>query len=196
MNGMAVRCGSDIPSASLNDADGTARLLERIQAFQLDDPEARFPFTSRLAKEQGWSHAKAGRVVAEYKRFVALAMVAGHPVSPPEAIDQVWHLHLVYTKSYWHDLCRDLLGTELHHFPTTGGEEEGAKFGDWYARTLESYRKIFGAKPPKDIWPSARRRKKETVGEGGRWMYPSKHLLIRFPAWLRPWRWFLPSKKP
>ncbi|MEK6230809.1 MAG: hypothetical protein N2A42_03075 [Luteolibacter sp.] len=35
--------------------------------------------------------------MTEYKRFVALAMLAGHPVTPSEEVDQAWHLHLVYT---------------------------------------------------------------------------------------------------
>ena len=129
-------------------------LLERIAAFELDDPKAQLPFTSRLAREQGWTHAFAVQVVTEYKRFIALAMLAGHPVSPSAAVDQAWHLHLVYTRSYWQDLCRDLLGRDLHHCPTTGGSEESEKFEDWYSRTLESYQRVFGETAPEQIWPS------------------------------------------
>lgn len=161
-------------------------LLERIEVFELDLPGAQLPFTSRLAREQGWTHVFAGRVIREYKRFIGLAMAAGHPVSPSEAVDQAWHLHLVYTKSYWHDLCRDLLGKELHHSPTTGGMEESAKFDDWYARTLASYRRIYQDEPPSDIWPSAERRKKET--HEGRWIDASRTLAIPIPAWLSPRR--------
>ncbi len=91
------------------------KLLDAIMAFELDDPGAQLPFTARLAREQGWTHVFAGRVVTEYKRFVVLAMLAGHPVTPSEEVDQAWHLHLVYTRSYWQGLCRDVLGRELHH---------------------------------------------------------------------------------
>lgn len=73
-------------------------LKERILVFELDVPGAQLPFTSRLAGEQGWPHAFAGRVVVEYKRFITLAMLAGHPVTPSEQVDQAWHLHLVYTE--------------------------------------------------------------------------------------------------
>lgn len=76
-------------------------LREKIESFQLDEPGAALPFTSRLAREQGWNHAFAGRVVAEYLRFIHLAMTAGHPVTPSEATDQAWHLYLIYTRSYW-----------------------------------------------------------------------------------------------
>ena len=179
--------GTAMVTPYLNDS-ASRGLLERIEAFELDDPKAQLPFTSRLAKEQGWSHAFAGQVVVEYKRLVALGMVAGHPVSPSETVDQAWHLHLVYTKSYWHDLCRDVLGQEFHHFPTTGGREEGSKFDDWYARTLESYQRFFGTAPPATIWPSPEQRKKESGGSG-RWIDGSKSIALPFPSWLRPARW-------
>ncbi|MEL6984422.1 MAG: hypothetical protein AAFO29_18495, partial [Actinomycetota bacterium] len=96
----------------------------------------------------------AERVVAEYRRFLFLAASAGHPVTPSEEVDQAWHLHLVYTRSYWDELCGEVLGFPLHHGPTVGGPAEGAKFTDWYQRTLDSYRRLFGTEPPADIWPA------------------------------------------
>ena len=157
-------------------------LLERIEAFRLDDPHAQFPFTSRLAREQGWTHAYAGRVTREYKRFVALAVVAGHPVSPSEAVDQVWHLHLLYTRSYWQDLCREVLGTDLHHFPTTGSAADIEKFADWYSRTLGSYARIFGTEPPRDIWPAPAEHLQHAKVE--RWVDTSRFWLLPRPRWL------------
>lgn len=161
-------------------------LLERILAIELDEPGAMLPFTSRLAREQGWTHVFAGRVVGEYKRFVALAMLAGHPVTPSEEVDQVWHLHMVYTKSYWHDLCRDVLGRDLHHTPTTGGGDEGMKFEGWYAKTLESYRRIFGLEPPVDIWPSVEDR--FANAGAGRWVDSAKFWLVPKPRFLSYFR--------
>lgn len=160
----------------------TIGLLEKIMAFELDAEGAQLPFTSRLAREQGWTHVFAGRVAVEYKRFVALAMVAGHPVTPSEEVDQAWHLHMVYTSSYWHDLCRDVLGRELHHSPTTGGSEENGKFEDWYGKTLESYRRIFLTDPPDDIWPSVRERF-ATAG-CARWVDTAKYWLVPKPIFL------------
>jgi len=160
-----------------------ATLLAKILAFEPDDPGAQLPFTARLAREQGWTHVFAGRVVQEYKRFVALAMLAGHPVTPSEQVDQAWHLHMVYTKSYWHGLCRDVLGRELHHSPTTGGAEEDGKFADWYGKTLESYTRLFGNSPPRDIWPSTAERF-ATAGNG-RWIDDSKFWLVPKPAFLK-----------
>jgi uncharacterized protein (TIGR04222 family) len=134
--------------------EGQRSLWERIATFAIDDAEASFPFSARLARENAWSRAFAGRVVEEYRRFVFLACAAGHPVSPSDAVDQAWHLHLLYTESYWDELCGDVLGRPLHHGPTRGGAREALKFEDWYERTLESYRRLFDAEPPGDVWPA------------------------------------------
>ncbi len=157
----------------------TTDMKARIEAFELDEPGAVFSFTSRLAREQGWSHAFAARAVGEYKRFIVLAITSGHPVTPSEAVDQVWHLHLVYTKSYWHGLCRDVLGRDLHHEPTRGGHEESGKFTDWYQKTLESYQRIFGEPAPAEIWPDAKSRFAGSASPG--WVDRSRYWLIPKP---------------
>jgi hypothetical protein len=133
-------------------------LFGRLESFEIDEPGARYPFSARLARENGWSRAYARRVVAEYKRFVWLSMCAGHPVTPSAEVDEAWHLHMIYTRSYWEDLCGGVLGKPLHHGPTRGGETEVAKFTDWYERTLESYRRHFDEEPPADIWPGIKER--------------------------------------
>src|SRR5581483_11477810 len=78
-----------------------ADLWARLQGFEIDEPAAALDFTGRLARENRWSRDFARRVVEEYKRFAFLAMAAGHPVSPSDQVDQAWHLHLIYTQSYW-----------------------------------------------------------------------------------------------
>lgn len=149
-------------------------LLRKLEQFQLDSPEASLPFSARLARENNWTPAYAQRVIAEYKRFAFLAVAAGHPVSPSEDVDQVWHLHLTYSENYWKVFCPEILGQPFHHHPTRGGEAESAKFDDWYARTLESYKAFFNEAPPVDIWPSPEERKKE------------KHLFTRVDS-VRNW---------
>jgi len=97
------------------------------------------------------------RVIGEYKRFCYLAIRAGHSVTPSDEVDQGWHLHLLYTQSYWNDFRRGALGRPLHHNPTRGGPDESAKFHD-HEKTLASYRRLFGSEPPPDIWPSVKAR--------------------------------------
>ena len=89
--------------------------------------------TQRLARDNGWTFEFAERVVEEYRRFAFLAKTAGHPVTPSDEVDQMWHLHLTYTRSYWDDFCGRVLEAPLHHDPTQGGRAEGEKFDDWYA---------------------------------------------------------------
>lgn len=127
-------------------------LWHRLQLHPLDDPHATQPFSLRLAKENAWAPGFTRRAVEEYRRFAFLATAAGHPVAPSDAVDQVWHLHLLHTRDYWGGFCPRVLGAPFHHGPARGGREEQNKFGDWYARTLASYRKFFG-EPPADIWP-------------------------------------------
>lgn len=129
-------------------------LYRRILAFRFDDPDAAFPFGVRLARDNGWPIGYAVRAISEYRKFAFLAMAVGHPVSPSDQVDQVWHLHIIYTHSYWNQFCKDVLGKPLHHGPTKGGADERSKFDNWYERTLESCETFFGA-PPVDIWPSS-----------------------------------------
>ena len=88
-------------------------LYERIRTFAFDDGPVVFPFAARLARDNGWSAGFTARVVTEYRRFVFLAAAARHPVSPSDQVDQVWHLHLLYTESYWIKFCRETLGTQV-----------------------------------------------------------------------------------
>jgi hypothetical protein len=135
-----------------------AELYERIQTFLLDKPHAQLSFSKRLARDNGWSLQYARQVIEEYKKFAFLAVVAGHPVTPSDQVDQVWHLHLTYTRLYWEEFCLQVLRTSLHHDPTLGGEAENQKFDDWYSKTLESYERFFRTKPPVGIWPTPKDR--------------------------------------
>lgn len=133
-------------------------LWQALRDFQIDEKDAHLTFATRLARENNWTRSFARRVVEEYKRFVFLARRAGHTVTPSEEVDQAWHLHMTYTRSYWDNLCGKVLGVALHHSPTKGGRSEDAKFADLYRRTLDSYAAQFGTPPPRDIWPDVARR--------------------------------------
>lgn len=128
-------------------------LLARIEAFDIDGGPVALTFPKRLARENGWSVTYSQRVIDEYKRFVYLAMTAGHPVTPSDQVDQAWHLHMTYSDSYWERLNGEVLPKPLKHNPTKGGQAENEKFDNWYNRTLASYERVFGAPPPADIWP-------------------------------------------
>lgn len=131
----------------------------RIENFDIDGERVAVPFEVKLAKGNGWSRGFAKRAIEEYRRFVFLAMVAGHPVTPSKIVDEVWHLHLTYTRSYWDRMVNEVLGRPLHHEPSKGGRPEDSKHADQYARTLHSYSLFFGHPPPADIWPNRAERR-------------------------------------
>ena len=156
--------GQTLPTAGKDDAIGTASasshpLWAKLLEFQFDETGEPSAFTARLARENEWSPRFAERVIFEYKRFLFLAAVAG-PVAPSDSVDQAWHLHLLYTRSYWERLCAEVLKFKLHHDPAQGGAGEKAKLENWYASTLSNYLRFFDAEPPGDIWPRSQPRKK------------------------------------
>ncbi len=128
-------------------------LYSKIQAFDIDGGPVQFSFAQRLARENGWTREYTRRAIDEYRKFLFLSAAAGHPVTPSDEVDQVWHLHLMYSESYWNRLCKEVLPKPLLHGPTKGGKAEGDKFHDWYSKTLDSYQQFFG-EPPADIWPA------------------------------------------
>lgn len=131
---------------------------EALSRYAVGPADADLSFEQRLARENGWSPMFAERVMAEYRRFCLLAVCAEQEVTPSDAVDQAWHLHLTYTRDYWDRFCPEVLGRPLHHGPTAGGAGERHRFFDQYAATLLAYERRFGEPPPADIWPDARRR--------------------------------------
>ena len=130
-------------------------LWVKIEKFELNDSSVAFSFTDRLCRENGWMYEYAIRVVNEYRKFIFLMCISSHPLTPSDQVDQVWHLHLLYTESYWIDLCQNTLGKSIHHGPTKGGGNEKEKFTDWYSKTRLLYSDTFGREAPTDIWPSS-----------------------------------------
>ncbi len=161
----------------------TAELWPTLSAFELDAPSCGLTFSERAARENGWTLGFTRRVIDEYKRFLYLAMTCEHVVCPSDAVDQVWHMHLTYTRSYWDDLCGGVLGRPLHHGPTRGGSEEHEKYFRLYERTLRSYTAAFGSPPPADIWPTAELR----FGEDLAFVRVNHHRywVIPKPCWSR-----------
>ncbi|WP_221089053.1 glycine-rich domain-containing protein [Deinococcus aquaedulcis] len=109
----------------------------------------------RLSQAQGWTPAQTQVAAREYRRFVYLAATCPHPVTPSRAVDEVWHLHLTFTRDYWERLT-PLLPRPLHHEPGEGHPEDAARFEAQYAQTLEAYAAAFGHPAPADVWPRPR----------------------------------------
>lgn len=129
-------------------------LWQRLEAHDFGTAGCTLSFARKLAREHGWSPAYTDGAIREYKRFCFLATVAGHAVSPSDAVDEVWHQHLTYSRDYWQRYCPDVLGSNLHHEPTRGGHDQMRLHYAQYAETLASYQRWFGP-PPEAYWPDA-----------------------------------------
>ena len=148
---------------------------KKIAGLKFDHENADLPFSKRLARENRWPHWFALDVIEEYRKFLYLIERAPHPVTPSIEVDQVWHLHLIYSELYWEDFAKGM-PVKPHHGPTRGGNDEDNKFIDWYSKTLESYEQIFGNKPPIHIWPSKEERFRND--QSWHWVDASKHFII------------------
>ena len=131
-------------------------LWTKILEFPFDDPHSSLQFSDRLARENNWVLNYAQRVTEQYRKFIFLCAVSPFSVTPSDAVDQAWHLHMTYTESYWTDLCKNVIGKPVHHNPTKGGESERDKFYAQYEASLRLYREMFNEEPPRDIWPPSR----------------------------------------
>ena len=134
----------------LNPEDPRRSLFNRIVDFPLDDGRLG-AFSSRLRRDQGWSPHFTQRAIEEYRKFLWIAATSGQEVTPSKVVDEVWHLHILHTRSYFDDLCCDALGRVLHHNPGDGSPAD-ARFTHQYTATLALYQTAFGS-PPVDIWP-------------------------------------------
>jgi hypothetical protein len=126
--------------------------------FRVGDDNRKLSFVARLARENRWTVAHAERVYREYLKFMYLAATSAQSVTPSDQVDQVWHLHLCYSDSYWRELCGELMEKKIHHGPTKGGGAENRRYWDQYEATLVRYTEVFEQAPDPDIWPTAAER--------------------------------------
>ena len=131
------------------------QIWDKLERFGFDSEGTQLTFSKRLARENGWNSNYTARVIEEYKKFIFLLTISKHPLTPSDQVDQVWHLHLLYTQSYWEDFCENIIKRKIHHGPTRGGGAEKTKYTNWYEKTKELYFDVFNTETPKDIWPSS-----------------------------------------
>ena len=121
-------------------------------------------FEKKLQDQTGWSRTFCKKAIVEYTRFVYLASISDTPVTPSIIVDEVWHLHLTFSRCYWEEMCGEVLGHPLHHDPAAPSEQSG--MNDQYLLTISLYEQSFGEAPPQDIWPV---KTSETSGRFQKW---------------------------
>lgn len=128
-------------------------LRAALSHMRIEEPGTSRRFEEVLAERNGWSPAFAERVADEYCGFLFLAATASFEVTPSQAVDEAWHLHLSWP--HYHDvLCEQIIGRPIEHRPGTGEPEDEARYHRQYEETLALYEQEFGKPPPPDIWPS------------------------------------------
>lgn len=127
-------------------------LWARLQAFEFDG-QGSAPFSVKLARAEGWDAGLTARVIEEYRKFLYLTQVSHTQVTPSEAVDAAWHMHMTYTRTYWDALCGEVLGKPLHHEPCAG-DEEMPRYRDQFHETRLLYASEFEQEPPREIWGS------------------------------------------
>jgi hypothetical protein len=120
--------------------------------FSIDDATACKPFSKALSIAMSWDEEFTAFAILEYKKFMFLcSLFPGTSLAPSLHVDTVWHMHLLYTRSY-HEFCRQALGCGFfHHEPSTGEPSEKQMLESSYSDTLDFYQSFFGS-APSEIW--------------------------------------------
>ena len=118
------------------------------------------PWHERLAADRAFmirvrtalavGEADASQAILEYLRFAYLAWTSPVGATPSKAIDEIWHEHLLFTRSY-DAFCRGTRGEHLHHEPGDGASDVD-RYRTAYLDTLDRYEVEFGT-PDGRWWP-------------------------------------------
>ncbi len=131
--------------------------LNAIMQYAPGGPQAAL-FARKLQQKTGWDELFCKGAIDEYKRFIYLTSISTSPLTPSNIVDEVWHLHLNFTRCYWDGLCASVLGYRLHHDPAI--PEAQSAMNDQYLHTHHMYRKHFNEVPNPQFWPLKSRQKK------------------------------------
>lgn len=103
-------------------------------------------FFNKLKDEYNWKSEQANNAILEYQKFLLIVKKYGANQTPSKLVDKVWHIHLLFTKDYWENLCPNYLGFNLHHIPSETDSESKVKDLENYKNTMEHYKLLFGEK--------------------------------------------------
>lgn len=121
----------------------------QLNFLNMGNAAAMQPFLQILGQQTGWPVPMMNAVMEEYRKFLFLAMRAGHPVTPPGMVEQVWMLHLQNAQNYWETLSKFITQQPM----VQGlGPITAANVAEQYQQTMASYQRIFGMEPPANIW--------------------------------------------
>lgn len=112
------------------------------------------PLIQLVENETGCNNGQAIEIVEEFKKFLFIKSIDKDldaiKYSPSRTIDKVWHMFLLFPKSY-SQLCSDLLGDNelLDHNPLGANDiDQNTR----YQNTIKRYELLFRESPPSAYW--------------------------------------------
>jgi hypothetical protein len=120
-------------------------------------------FADKISRKHQCSMSYAIKAVNEYKKFLYLAVVSDFHVTPSQAIDKVWHEHILFTQAYG-IFCKEIIEYDLNHYPELlPVEEQTERYHAQYLSTIELYIKEFGKLPPANVWDITKYDKEKVI---------------------------------
>ena len=129
-------------------ADAKA-IWDRLKDYVFDEPGP-YPFSKRLAKEEGWPYEYALAIIEEYRKFLFLLTTVDDQLIAAPDVEDCWRLHIIYTENYFRKLGKAVLNKRIEH-ACDDGTQTPAQMRRRWNKTLEAYRAVFG-EPSEVIW--------------------------------------------
>ncbi len=118
--------------------------------FSFDPVDERFFRRKLMENNHGWDEIFAAKAIHEYKRFMYLAQIS-EAVTPSYVVDQVWHQHMLYTRSY--KRFSEVIGKFIHHEPNSGKSQQETNYHKSnFVETTKLYRAEFNMDAPFEMW--------------------------------------------
>ena len=76
----------------------------KLSTMNAEGLQAFAPMMKMVEQQMGANAEMAGRLIEQYRKFLFLAMRAGHQVIPPGVINDVWMMHMQNAQNYWEQL--------------------------------------------------------------------------------------------
>jgi hypothetical protein len=120
-------------------------------------------FADKISRKHACSKRYALKAVNEYKKFIYLAVISDFHVTPSQAIDKVWHEHILFTQAY-RTFCDEIIEYNLNHHPELLPlEEQTARYHAQYLDTLNLYVQEFGILPTDNVWDITKYDKEKVI---------------------------------
>lgn len=106
---------------------------------------------ARVQQRMGWSEELADEALREYRKFIALvALNPERSYGVVEAVDEVWHQHLLNTRDYL-AMCDAVMGGVIHHEQQPLDTMLGPDYGQLREQTFRDLARMFVG-PLSKLW--------------------------------------------